>query len=145
MVVLTADSSQYDFADYCPHESGQTFSVSAPLDRIPMFVRSVAILPWGIVAQSTVQQASLPLEIIVFPGADGSFTLYQDEGDGYGYEQGQCTLVRLIWQDDERRLTIGDREGNNLHMPADMTFLVHCAGEKVYEMVYHGEAMSIIL
>ena len=65
-----------------------------------------------------------PLELHVYPGRDAAFTLYEDAGDGYGYEDGEFATVELSWDDGTRRLTIGQRTGAFPGMPGEREFLV---------------------
>ena len=63
-----------------------------------------------------------PIELRVYPGADGSFTLYQDEGDGYGYETGAYTTIPIVWNEARRTLTVGARTGSFPGMLQHRTF-----------------------
>ncbi|MEH0551086.1 glycoside hydrolase family 31 protein [Streptomyces sp. B21-101] len=105
-VYLPAGCDWYDFWTGECHEGGQTIDAAAPLERLPIFVRAGSILPLGPIVQHAEQSAGVPLEVRVYPGADGQFDLYGDAGDGYGYEEGQFTWTRLRWSDTDRRLTV---------------------------------------
>ncbi|TAE88598.1 MAG: DUF5110 domain-containing protein, partial [Verrucomicrobia bacterium] len=91
---------------------GQTITAAAPLDDIPLFVRAGSIIPIGPVLQSTSEKSSEPIELRIYPGADAHFTLYEDAGDGYGYENGEFTLTRIRWDDTARKLHISPCEGH---------------------------------
>lgn len=135
---------------YCWHtgrryQGGQTVVTHAPLDVLPMFVRAGAVLPWGAVAQSTVAQKDMPLEILVFPGADGEFSLYDDAGDGYSYEKGEAAWIPLRWDDEKRLLTIGERRGAYPGMAEKRTFLVRCFGGTAREAAYSGNEITVQL
>ena len=69
-------------------------------------------------------QASDPIDLRVYPGADASFTLYEDEGDSYSYEKGAHALIPFQWDDSTRALTIGERQGTFPGMAAGHTFNV---------------------
>jgi alpha-glucosidase (family GH31 glycosyl hydrolase) len=86
---------------------GQTISVSAPIDQLPLFVRAGSIVPLGAPVLSTNEPQALA-KLRVYPGSDGTFTLYQDDGKTYGYEKGESKITRLYWADATGRLT---REG----------------------------------
>lgn len=144
-VRLPAGHGWYDLAGSGRYDGGQEIVLHAPLARIPMLVRSGAILPWGQDAESTAGQAPLPVEIVIFPGEDGAFTLYQDAGDGYGYEQGEAALTPFVWDDGQNRLTIGRREGGYPGMPEQTVFLVHRFGRPAQQVVYRGEPLSLPL
>jgi alpha-D-xyloside xylohydrolase len=77
-----------------------------------MFVRAGSILPLGPEMQYVGEKKWNELEMRVYPGADGSFVLYEDEGDGYDYEKGAYTTITFRWNDKQRQLTIGQREGS---------------------------------
>ena len=68
------------------------------------------------------------LEVRIYPGADGSWTLYEDEGDNYNYEKGMYTNIPFEWNDAERTLTIGDRKGSYKGMLADRAARITDAG-----------------
>ena len=70
----------------------------APLERIPLDVRAGSILPLGPVIEYAGQAAD-PIELRVYPGADGDFSLYEDEGDSYRYEQGAHAIIPIHWDD----------------------------------------------
>jgi alpha-D-xyloside xylohydrolase len=91
---------------------GQTVQAAAPLDTLPLYVRAGSIIPLGPALQYADERLPDPLEIRVYPGADGSFTLYEDTGDGYAYEQGERATIPLAWDDAARTLTVGPRTGS---------------------------------
>ena len=123
-VWLPAGTAWFDFWSGERHEGGKEIRVSAPLNRIPLFVRAGSIVVMGPRIQSTGEGAEGPLEIRVYPGADGAFTLYEDEGDGWAFEQGQRRLIRLTWNDATRTLTIGASQGRFEGMPERLSLRV---------------------
>jgi alpha-D-xyloside xylohydrolase len=90
---------------------GRELTSRVPLDRVPLDVRAGSIVPLGPDLQWTDEKPADPLELRVYPGADGAFVLYEDEGDGYGYENGAFATIPLRWDDARRTLTIGARQG----------------------------------
>ena len=96
---------------------------AAPIDRIPLEVRAGSILPLG-PAIEYAGQAADPIELRIYPGANGDFNLYEDEGDSYRYEQGAHAIIPIHWDDASRTVTFGDREGSYRGMPARHTFNV---------------------
>ena len=84
---------------------------ASPIDFIPLFVRDGAILPLGPKVQYAEQDPFGPTELRVYRGADGTFDIYEDAGDGYGYEHGEYAIVPIRWDDNDGVLTIGDRQG----------------------------------
>lgn len=108
-----------------------------------MFVRAGAILPWGGDAEYAAQLAEKPLEIIICPGEDGSFTLYDDAGDGYGYEKGEYARIPMTWKDGAGQLIIGERLGSYPGMPETMCLRVHVSTGDVAEVQYTGKAVTL--
>ena len=102
----------YDFWTHQRHAGGQTVTREAPLDVIPLYVRAGAIIPMGPVVQYATEKPDAPLEIRVYPGADGSFTIYEDDNETYAYERGQSARYELRWNDAKRTLSIGARQGS---------------------------------
>jgi alpha-D-xyloside xylohydrolase len=95
----------YDVWTGTRYEGGQEVTVDAPLDRIPLFAKAGAIIPLAEGLQYADQKPERPLEIHVWRGANGAFDLYDDAGDGYGYEQGEYTATHLRWDDGKGILT----------------------------------------
>ena len=110
-VYLPAGSAWFDFWTDRLLAGGQVVTLDAPLERIPVLVRAGSIVPMGPVRQHTGDAPAAPLELHIYPGRSASFTLYDDQGDGYAYEQGAFATVELHWDDQSRRLTIGERAG----------------------------------
>lgn len=111
-VYLPAGADWYDFITGERYTGGQWVTAEAPLDAVPLFVRAGSLLPIGPVTQYAGQPTDGALIIRLYPGADGAFTLYEDAGDGYGYERGEWTRLPMIWQEEQRCLTLGQLEGS---------------------------------
>jgi alpha-D-xyloside xylohydrolase len=92
-------------------EGGQTIDADAPIDIMPLYVKAGSIIPMGPNVEYATQKTNQPIEIRVYPGADGSFKVYEDENDNYNYEKGQYSTYTLKWNDKSRSLTISDRKG----------------------------------
>ena len=145
-VYLPKGAGWYDLYTNQYFDGGQTVAVHAPLNRIPAFVRSGSILPWGGDARSTAEQSALPLEIRVYPGADASFRLYDDAGDGYGYERNEASTVSFTWDDEKRLLTISARTGNYPGMPLERSLLISVVDrEGVKQTLCRNEPAEITL
>ena len=117
----------------------------APLTSLPVLVRAGSILPLGPVRQFVGEKAADPIEVRVYPGADGAFTLYEDEGDGFGYERGRFATIRFEWNEARRELVIGARHGRFAGMLKRRTFrcrLAHRAG-KGRTVTYNGAAQRV--
>jgi len=108
---LPAGAEWYDFWTNQRYAGGTTAVRDAPLDIVPLYVRAGAIVPMGPVMQYATEQPDAPYEIRVYPGADGDFTLYEDDNETYAYEKGQSASYDLHWNDKKRTLTVGARHG----------------------------------
>ncbi len=103
-VYLPAGTDWYNFWTNERLHGGQTITVAAPIDTIPLFVRAGSILPLGAPVESTNENQKIA-KLRVYPGADGDFDLYNDDGTTYAYEQGKLELTHLHWSDASSRLT----------------------------------------
>jgi alpha-D-xyloside xylohydrolase len=127
-VYLPAAAGWYDFWTGASLAGGQTIAAPAPYDAIPVHVRAGAIIPLGPELQYTDERPADPITLWVYRGADGAFTLYEDDGLTYGYEQGAFARIPLRWDDAAGTLTIGKREGSFPGMLPARTFHVVFAG-----------------
>ena len=144
-VLLPKGHDWYDLNTAQRYSGGQEISVHAPLQVIPMFLRSGTILPWASEAQYAQEQLHLPLEIIVCPGEDGCFTLYEDAGDGYGYEQGEHASITFSWDDKAGVMQIGARQGSYPGMAQTRMLKVRRIDGECVEVRYTGEAAEVTL
>lgn len=87
-------------------------TVDAPIDQMPIFVKAGSILPVAEGLTYASQKPEGPVKLIVYPGADAEFTLYEDEGNNYNFEKGAYATTKLKWDDKNGRLTIEDRQGS---------------------------------
>lgn len=108
---LPKGAGWYDFWTNERHDGGVTVVRETPLDIVPLYVRAGAILPMGPVLQYATEKPDAAYEIRIYPGADGNFTLYEDDNETYNYEKGQSASYTLAWSDKARALTIGARKG----------------------------------
>ena len=109
---LPKGATWYDFWTNKKYQGGKTVTLETSLDRVPMFVRAGSILPLGPEMQYVGEKAWDNLELRLYPGADGTFTLYEDEGDSYNYERGVYTTIPFVWKDKTNTLIIGARQGS---------------------------------
>jgi alpha-D-xyloside xylohydrolase len=123
-VYLPAGARWVNFWTGQTQEGGQAITVAAPLAQMPLLVRAGSIVPFGPDVQYANEKSADPIELRVYPGADGSFTLYEDEGDGYGYEKGSRAAIPFTWNDRTRTLTIGPRQGEFPGMLKTRTFRI---------------------
>jgi alpha-D-xyloside xylohydrolase len=120
---LPAGSDWVDFWSGKRVSGGQTIDAEAPLDKMPIYARSGSVIPFGPIADSSSAKAD-PIDIRIYAGADGNFSLYEDEGDNYDYEHGAYTIIPLHWDDRAETLSIGDRQGTFPGMLERRTFRV---------------------
>lgn len=128
-VYLPAGTDWWDFWSNERHAGGQTIQRLAPIDIMPVFVKAGSIIPFGPAVQYTSEKPWDNLEIRVYPGAEGSFVLYEDEGDNYNYEKGAFTEIPFHWDEAHGTLIIGARKGKYKGMLKERTFRVHLVGE----------------
>jgi alpha-D-xyloside xylohydrolase len=122
-VYLPAGTGWYDFWTGKRTAGGTEVEAAAPIERIPLDVRAGSILPLGPEIEYAGQAAD-PIEMRIYPGANGDFNLYEDEGDSYRYEKGAHAIIPIHWDDAARTLTFGDRQGSYPGMAAGHTFNV---------------------
>ena len=103
-VYLPAGTDWYNYWTNVRVKGGQTITVAAPIDTIPLFVRAGSIVPLGAPVESTHQKQAIAM-VRVYPGADGNFTLFSDDGATYAYEKGAGAITRLHWDDAAGRLS----------------------------------------
>jgi alpha-D-xyloside xylohydrolase len=120
---LPAGTQWVDFWTGKPTSGGQTITADAPLDRVPIYSRAGSIVPLGPHVESALAKAD-PVELRVYPGASGDFSLYEDEGDNYDYEHGGYSVIPIRWDDGAQTLTIGDRRGRFPGMLEHRTFRI---------------------
>jgi alpha-glucosidase (family GH31 glycosyl hydrolase) len=103
-VYLPAGTDWYNYWTNVKFKGGQTITVAAPIDTIPLFVRAGSIVPLGAAVESTHQQQAIA-SVRVYPGANGAFTLYSDDGKTYAYEKGESSITQLHWKDATGQFT----------------------------------------
>ena len=112
----------YDFWTGQPSTAGRQVEAAAPVGTLPLFVKPGSIIPLGPFLQYSSEQPADPVELRVYRGADGRFTLYEDEGDNYDYEKGQCATIPITWNEATRTLEIGKHSGHLPGMLPERTF-----------------------
>ena len=102
----------YDFYTGKYMVGGKRFTVDAPYERMPLYVRAGSIVPFGPAIEYTGEKQADKIVFVIYAGADAHFTLYEDDGLTYGYEKGACSTIDFSWKDDTRILTISPRKGS---------------------------------
>lgn len=123
-VYLPSGSNWFDFWTGNKFAGGQTIETPAPLEICPLFVRAGSVIPIGPKVQHSADSYNSPWELRIYPGANSMFSIYEDEGDGYGYEAGECAWTPLQWSDDQRILTLKNRKGSFPGMKVNREFQV---------------------
>ncbi len=145
-VYLPKGNKWYDFYTNKLHDGGKRLEVDGTLDHCPVFVRAGSIVP---LCGKDVQYANIAdwetLDIMIYPGADADFTLYEDEGDNYNYEKGVYSTINFHWNNKTRTLTIGARNGNFPGMKTTRKFNIGIIGGSSYTATYNGKKMNVAL
>ena len=141
----------YDFSTGAYIQGGARITASAPYDHIPVFVRAGSIVPMGPEIEYTAQQQDGSLDIFIYGGKDGTFTLYEDDGLTYAYEKGAYATVPMTWDDASRTFPLGARQGSYDGMFKERTVRVTLTTpdgtDKDYNAViqYDGQEVSVKL
>ena len=142
---LPKGANWYDFWTGKLYKGGQNVVLTTTLDKVPMFVRAGSILPLGPEMQYVGEKAWDNLEIRIYPGADGEFSLYEDEGDGYNYEQGYYSNIIFTWTDRTRTLHISARQGGYKGMLLDRKFTLVLPDGTTRTIDYNGNQVELKL
>ena len=140
---LPKGATWYDFWTNKAYKGGRNVTLETTFDRVPMFVRAGSILPLGPEMQYVGEKAWDNLELRVYPGADGRFVLYEDEGDNYNYEKGMYSVIQFGWNDKKHTLTIGARKGEYPGMLQTRTFTVVWPDGTTKTVNYQGQEINI--
>ncbi len=142
---LPKGANWYDFWTGKLYKGGQNVVLTTTLDKVPMFVRAGSILPLGPEMQYVGEKAWDNLEIRIYPGADGEFSLYEDEGDGYNYEQGYYSNIIFTWTDRTHTLHISARQGGYKGMLLDRKFTLVLPDGTTRTIDYNGNQVELKL
>ena len=142
---LPKGATWYDFWTNKQYKGGQTITLETSFDRVPMFVRAGSILPLGPEMQWVGEKKWDNLELRIYPGADGQFVLYEDEGDNYNYEKGAYSVIQFSWNEKTHTLTIGDRHGSYLGMLQNRLFTIVLPDGKQQTVRYGGTQQTVRL
>ena len=142
---LPKGADWYDFWTGKLYKGGQNLVLTTSLDKVPMFVRAGSILPLGPEMQYVGEKAWDNLEIRIYPGADGEFTLYEDEGDNYNYEKGYHSEIIFKWNDRTRTLSISARQGGYKGMLLNRKFTLVLPDGTTKTIDYNGNQIEVKL
>ena len=125
-------------------EGGREIERSVDLETMPVHVRAGAIIPHAPVREFTEQQTSEPMTMVVYPGADGTFTLYEDDGRSFDYRQGRQMRLAMRWNDAAKRLSISLASGSRMLPPLTRPIRVRIAGTKEEKAVdFAGKPIEV--
>ena len=122
--VYLPDAKWYDFWNGASVDGKREITAEAPLDELPLYIRAGSIVPFGPDVEWSTENPADPIELRIYRGADGEFTLYEDENDNYDYEKGAHATIVFRWDDAKRTLIIGDRQGEFPGMLPSRTFRI---------------------
>ncbi|MHA4810971.1 TIM-barrel domain-containing protein [Flavitalea flava] len=144
-VYLPSGQGWYDLYSGNYFSGGSRIKAEAPYERMPVFVKEGSILPFGPALQYTAEKPADPITLFVYTGADGTFTLYEDENTNYNYEKGKFTNILFRYNDAEKTLTIGPREGAFPGMLKERIFrIVWISKDKPKPLDFEGKAAATV-
>jgi alpha-D-xyloside xylohydrolase len=111
-IYLPKSTNWYDFWTGKKYKGGQMINAAAPIETMPVFVKAGSIVPMGPYLQYATEKQADTVELRIYPGADATFNLYEDENDTYQYEKGQFATIQFLWKDKENKLLLLDRKGS---------------------------------
>ncbi len=123
-VYLPEGAGWYDLFTGEFYEGGKSINVSAPYERIPLFIRAGAVIPFGPEIEYTSEKREDPVTLLIFTGTDGDFVLYEDEGINNNYEKGAFSVIPVTYSEADHSVTIGDRQGVFDGMITDRLFRI---------------------
>ncbi|MBC7890302.1 MAG: glycoside hydrolase family 31 protein [Ferruginibacter sp.] len=121
-VYLPKTTGWYDFWTGKKLDGGQTITASAPIETMPLYIRAGSIVPMGPLMEYATEKPADKMELRIYPGADGTFTLYEDANDTYNYEKGESATFSFNWNDKKKELFISARKGSFPGMLQSRTF-----------------------
>ncbi len=110
-IYFPKNSGWYDFYNGTYMDGGQSKTVDAPYERMPLYVKAGSIIPVGEEIQYTSEKPAAPITLYIYGGNDASFRIYEDEGTNYNYEKGEYSTISIQYNDQSKELTIGERQG----------------------------------
>jgi alpha-D-xyloside xylohydrolase len=128
-VYLPKGTDWIDFWTGEKFKGGQTINKEALIDIMPLYAKAGSIIPIGPKVQYATEKKWDDLEIRIYPGADGEFTLYEDENDNYDYEKGVYSTITFTWDNSKKELTINDRKGSFPGMLDERKFNIVVVGK----------------
>ena len=131
----------YDYWTGERMDGGREIVRSVDLETIPLYVRAGSILPLGPVKQFTSQKVDAPLSVPIYPGADASFLLYEDDGSSFNYRKGEWMGIQMTWNEAARKLTLQLAPGSRMLPPERRNLTVELAGRK-RKVIFEGKSIE---
>ncbi|MQY78061.1 MAG: DUF5110 domain-containing protein [Bacteroidetes bacterium] len=153
-IYLPYGTKWYDFWTGNSYKGGGKIKTSATIDKVPLFVKAGSIVPLGPSIQYVDEKLPEEIHLFVFPGENGTFTLYEDDGNTYGYEKGLNTTIKFEWKDSNKTLTINNQEGQYSTMLTKRRFVISLVHEDMGDLMnirkgkvvkYTGKKISVVL
>ena len=153
-VYLPEGTKWTDFWSRKQFDGGQTIHADAPIERIPLFVRAGSIIPFGPTVQYVEEKTDNSIELRIYPGADGKFSLYEDEGESFNYKKGAFSTIDFSWDNAKKILVIGKRKGTFTSMAKSRKFSIVLIDENMSTteqqkyfktIIYTGNGMMVQL
>lgn len=144
-IYLPAGVVWYDYWTNEKHNGGQEITRESTIDLIPLYIKAGSIIPVGPKVQYATEKSWDNLELKVYSGANGSFTLYEDEFDNYNYEKGAYTEIPITWNNASRKLTIGSRKGSYKGMLTSRRFTITLENGTKKVVSYNGKKVEVKL
>jgi alpha-glucosidase (family GH31 glycosyl hydrolase) len=136
----------YDFWTKEKLAGGREIKRKVDLETIPLYIRAGAILPMGPLKQYTWEDVDGPLSLHVHPGADGSFSLYEDDGKTFDFRKGAFMRMNIAWNDRDRKLAIRLAKGARMLDSKPRAITLHVTGESARrDVLFHGSAIEVKL
>ena len=132
----------FDFWTSERFEGGREMERTVDLETLPLFIREGAILPFGPVKQYVDEKVASPLAIAVYPGADGRFLLYEDDGISFHYRKGDWMGLELKWNETQRALAIRLAPGSRLRPPLRRSMQVK-VGDSSKTVEFDGRPLDV--
>jgi alpha-glucosidase (family GH31 glycosyl hydrolase) len=134
----------YDFWTKEKVEGGREIARKVDLETTPLYVRAGAVIPMGPVKQYTEEKVDGPLTLWIYPGADGAFSLYEDDGKSFDFRKGEFMRINIAWNDRQRRLSLRLANGSKMLAPAKRNIVARLAdGEETREVVFEGRPVEV--
>jgi alpha-D-xyloside xylohydrolase len=145
-VYLPAGTVWFDFWSGRCYDGGQVTCVDAPVNLVPVFVRAGSIVPMTEPMQFVDEDPDAAYELRVYTGADADFVLYEDGGDGYAYEHGECAFISIEWNEHARELVVHARNGSFPELAREREYrivFISTDGTQQHSLLYKGEEIRL--